>query len=95
MFNAIAGTFITDEGKIVIDGENTDLQTGYLPCKVHRTNFSGSYEGLCSFSFDRTKSCHSLLFNKERNIPQSYIKKRQRIFQRSAFKSLIWDLRTE
>ena len=47
LFNAICGTFYTDEGQIILDGEDITLQPD--TSKKNRSSVSGSHERHCSW----------------------------------------------
>ena len=49
LFNAICGTFYTDEGQIILDGEDITLQPDYIRAKKNRSSVSGSHERNCSW----------------------------------------------
>ena len=49
LFNAICGTFYTDEGQIILDGEDITLQPDYIRAKKIRSSVSGSHERHCSW----------------------------------------------
>lgn len=49
LFNAICGTFYTDEGQIILDGEDITLQPDYIQSKKNRSSVSGSHERHCSW----------------------------------------------
>mgnify|MGYP002553122064 CR=1 FL=1 len=48
LFNAICGTFYTDEGQIILDGEDNTSARLYTS-KKNRSSVSGSHERHCSW----------------------------------------------